>query len=67
MFIGHYGPAVWDTQRGLGQPIIKLWEAFLAVQAVDILWAILVIFGIEGSSLNAGGEPVFTIEWSHYD
>lgn len=65
MFIGHFGPAVWDTQRGHGKPIVALWQGFLAVQAVDILWAILVIFGIEGSSLNAAGEPVFDIPWSH--
>lgn len=65
MFIGHFGPAVWDTQRGHAKPIIALWQGFLAVQAVDILWAILVIFGIEGSSLNGAGEPVFNIDWSH--
>lgn len=65
MFIGHFGPAVWDTQRGHGKPIVTLWQGFLAVQAVDILWSILVIFGIEGSNLTAGGEPVFDISWSH--
>lgn len=37
----------------------------MAVQAIDILWSILVIFGIEGSSLNAAGAPVFNIDWSH--
>ncbi len=65
MFIGHYGPAVWDTQRGHGKPIVKLWEAFLAVQAMDIVCGFLVMFGIEGMVLNADGKPIFDINWSH--
>lgn len=65
MFIGHYGPAVWDTQRGHVAPIVKLWQAFLAVQFVDIIWAVLVIFGIEGPGTNATGMPIFNIPWSH--
>ena len=65
MFIGHYGPAVWDTQRGHGKPLIKLWEGFLAVQFVDIICGILIMLGIEGTRLNAAGEPVFNIPWSH--
>jgi len=65
MFIGHYGPAVWDTQRGHGKPIVTLWQGFLAVQFVDIIWAILVILGIEGPGTNAGGTPIFNIPWSH--
>jgi len=64
MFIGHYGPAVWDTQRGRGKPIIKLWEAFLAVQAIDIVTGVLMIIGIEGVVLN-DEKPVFYIPWSH--
>ena len=44
MFIGHYGPSfackVW-------KPAIPLWVLFLAVQLVDIVWSILVLFGIE--------------------
>ena len=65
MFIGHFGPAVWDTQRGHGKPIVTLWQGFLAVQAVDILWSILVIFGVEGRGLNADGALVSHIVWSH--
>lgn len=65
MFIGHYGPAVWDTQRGHSTPTVKLWQAFLAVQFVDIIWAVLVIFGIEGPGTNASGAPIFNIPWSH--
>lgn len=65
MFIGHYGPAVWDTQRGHGMPIVTLWQGFLAVQFIDIIWSVLTIFGIEGSSVSAEGVPVFHIPWSH--
>ena len=59
MFIGHYGPAVWDTQRGHGTPLVTLWQGFLAVQFVDIIWAVLVIVGIEGPGTNATGMPIF--------
>jgi len=65
MFIGHYGPAIWDTQRGHGMPIVTLWQGFLAVQFEDIIWAILVIFGIEGSGTSVDGMPIFHIPWSH--
>jgi hypothetical protein len=44
MFIGHYGPSfackVW-------KPAIPLWVLFLAVQLVDIVWSVLVLFGVE--------------------
>ncbi len=65
MFIGHYGPAIWDTQRSHNKPIIKLWEAFLAVQAMDLLAGILVMFSLEGTRLNAAGDPIFHVPWSH--
>lgn len=64
MFMGHYGPAVWDTQRGKGQPLIALWQAFLAVQAVDIVFAVLAIMGLEGTVMK-NGQPFFDIPWSH--
>jgi uncharacterized membrane protein HdeD (DUF308 family) len=44
MFIGHYGPSfackAW-------KPVIPLWVLFVAVQFVDIVWAVLVLFGVE--------------------
>ena len=42
MFIGHYGPAAAVAGRR-----IKLWHGFVAVQFLDILWAPLVLLGIE--------------------
>ena len=65
MFMGHYAPAVWDTQRGQGVVLIPVWMAFLAVQFMDIIFAVLVIFGIEGDIRMIGGEPYFTIPYSH--
>jgi len=44
MFVGHYGPAL--AIRGL-RPAIPLWLLFIAVQLVDIAWAVLVLAGIE--------------------
>ena len=44
MFIGHYGPSfackAW-------KPVVPLWVLFVAVQLVDIVWAFLVLLGIE--------------------
>lgn len=44
MFVGHYGPAfaVKAADR-----TIPLWLLFLAVQFVDVLWAIFVLVGVE--------------------
>ena len=64
MFIGHYGPAVWDTQRGHGKPLIKLWEAFLAVQAMDLVAGIMVMFSVEGTRM-VDDKPIFHVPWSH--
>lgn len=44
MFVGHYGPSF--VARALNKSI-PLWVLFLAVQLVDVIWAILVILGIE--------------------
>ncbi|WP_409431933.1 hypothetical protein ACJ3XI_06825 [Litorimonas sp. RW-G-Af-16] len=63
--MGHYGPAVWDTQRGHGVPIVALWQGFLAVQAIDIVFSVLAIFGLEGQGTMVGGAPVFHIPYSH--
>ena len=65
MFMGHYAPAVWDTQRGKGAVLVPVWMAFLAVQFIDIVFACLAIMGIEGETRMIGGEPYFTIPYSH--
>lgn len=65
MFMGHYGPAVWDTQRGHAAPIVTLWQAFIAVQFIDIVFAVLVILGLEGAGTMSDGKPIFDIVYSH--
>ena len=66
MFIGHYGPAVWDTQRGHAVPLVRLWQAFLAVQAMDIVFSVIAIFGHEGVVfIDNETVPAFYIPWSH--
>ena len=46
MFVGHYGPSF--AANALDQDKrLPLWLLFIAVQFVDILWAIFVLLGIE--------------------
>lgn len=44
MFIGHYGPAIAIKAV---RPAIPMWVLFIAVQLVDVAWAVLVLLGIE--------------------
>jgi hypothetical protein len=44
MFVGHYGPSF--VAKTL-VPSIPLWLLFLAVQLLDVFWAILVFLGVE--------------------
>jgi hypothetical protein len=44
MFIGHYGPAF--ALKPLHKPL-PLWVLFLAVQWLDVGWALLVLAGVE--------------------
>lgn len=63
MFIGHYGPAIWDGQRAGG---MRLWHAILAVQAIDILWVVFSLIGLEGHNRREGLHPLaFDLAWSH--
>lgn len=49
MFVGHYG-AAFAAKRF--EPGVPLWVYFLAVQFVDILWALFVLGGIERMRLD---------------
>ncbi len=62
MFIGHYGPAVWDAHRANG---VRLWHGFLAVQAIDIVTMVLGILGIEGRTPPDTHPLAFDIPYSH--
>jgi len=44
MFVGHYGPSFAIKSF---RPAIPLWLLFIAVQFVDVLWAVLVLLGVE--------------------
>lgn len=44
MFIGHYGPSF--AAKALNKSI-PLWILFVAVQLVDVFWAIFIILGVE--------------------
>lgn len=44
MFIGHYGPSF--AIKAI-QSTIPLWLLFIAVQLVDVAWAVLVLLGVE--------------------
>ena len=44
MFVGHYGPSF--AVKAI-RPAIPLWLLFIAVQLVDVAWAVLVLLGIE--------------------
>lgn len=44
MFVGHYGPAFAVKVANRSMP---LWLLFVAVQFVDVLWAVFVLLGIE--------------------
>ena len=44
MFVGHYGPSF--AIKAI-RPAIPIWLLFIAVQLVDVAWAVLVILGIE--------------------
>jgi len=44
MFIGHYGVSF---AARVVQPALPLWMLFLAVQLVDVFWAVFVLLGVE--------------------
>jgi hypothetical protein len=50
LFIGHYGVS-FAIKRA--QPAIPLWLLFIAVQFLDLLWAVLVLLGIERAHVTA--------------
>ena len=58
MFIGHYGPA-FGAKAAVKR--VPLWVYFLAVQFMDVVWAVLVLLGIEKVRIVPGlmqGSPL---------
>ncbi len=51
MFVGHYGPSLSAKALNWSVP---LWALFLAVQLVDVFWAVFVLLGIEKVRIAPG-------------
>ncbi|MEM7660877.1 MAG: hypothetical protein AAF292_01405 [Pseudomonadota bacterium] len=51
MFIGHYAAAY--AVKAV-RPAVPLWVLFVAVQFIDYVWAVLVIFGVEKIRYETG-------------
>lgn len=63
MFIGHYGVAL-GLKRA--DKTISLGVLFLAVQAVDILWTVLVLLGIEKVEISPGVTAANPLDFAYY-
>src|SRR5579863_1044746 len=55
MFVGHYGPAFVANQL---KDRIPLWVLFIAAQWLDVVWCVLVLFGINKVDLAGGYEQM---------
>jgi hypothetical protein len=62
MFIGHYGPALAAKPR---EPRLRLWQLFLAVQLVDILFFFFVLAGIEKVRIVPGFTATNALDLYH--
>jgi len=51
MLIGHYAPALVLHRA---RPSIPLWILFVAAQAVDVLWGIFILVGVEHARMVPG-------------
>ena len=51
MFVGHYAVSFWFKAR---DPSLPLWVLVIAVQLVDIVWAGLVLLGVERVAIVPG-------------
>ena len=59
MFVGHYGVSFAGKRSA---PDVPLWVLFIAVQLLDVIWAPLVLLGIEKLSIVPGitaSNPMF--------
>ena len=57
MFVGHYSAAFIAKRL---EPRLPLWSLLLAVQLVDVVWAVLVLLGIERATIDFSlpGNPL---------
>ncbi len=59
MFIGHYGASF---ALKAARPQLPLWQLFLAVQAVDLAWALLLLAGVEKARVVPGFTESFPVD-----
>jgi hypothetical protein len=63
VFVGHYGVAF--AARGV-EKRLPLWAYFIAVQWVDVLWTVLVFFGVEQVHIQPGVNPSGPLVFDYY-
>jgi hypothetical protein len=63
LFIGHYGVALGLKKA---DKTISLGLLFLAVQAVDIFWTVLVLLGIEKVEISPGVTAANPLDFTYY-
>lgn len=63
MFVGHYGVAF--AARG-AEKRLPLWVYLLAVQWVDVVWSVLVYFGVERVHIQPGVNPSGPLVFDYY-
>jgi hypothetical protein len=59
MFIGHYGPA-FGAKAALRR--VPLWVYFVAVQWLDVWWAVFVLAGVEKVRIAPGYMPASSLD-----
>ncbi|MCA0931422.1 hypothetical protein LCM02_03085 [Lutimonas saemankumensis] len=63
MFIGHYGVGLL-AKRKENLPSLAL--MFIAVQLLDLIWPILVLFGVETLSVDPGNTKLTHLDFQYY-
>ncbi len=63
MFIGHFG--IGFAAKRIA-PKTSLGTFFIASQFIDLLWPVLVLFGIEQVKIDPGNTVVTPLEFSYY-
>ena len=63
MFIGHFAIGLWTKKK---DQLPSLAMLFLAVQFLDLIWPIFVLFGIETLSIDPGNTEMTPLNFEFY-
>lgn len=63
MFVGHYGLS-FVAKRA--EPSVPLWVLFLSVQLLDVIWAPLILLGIEQARIVPGITEANALDFTFY-